>query len=109
MTLLRPVTVNLIESVFNGTEPSPVAKMAFGITSEAHQEALSAAILTGEVSAEQLDDAVSNGAKLSELVNRSEAYPFEVVFTPEWDNPAITAPVRETEPVIEPPEEERER
>jgi hypothetical protein len=85
MTQLRPVTVSLIESIFQGMEPTPAAIVDFGIDSPAHYAALSDAVLSGQIEAAQLDAALGHGRKLTELVNSVDGNPFHVEFHTSWD------------------------
>lgn len=115
---VRPVTRNLIESVMLDSWPDHAAIVDFGIDSQEHYDALYYPIREQEISPKQLDEALGNGEKLTQLMRGAESNPHhDVSFSTSWDAifrrgagesnvlPEATAeslPQLEAEPEIEP-------
>jgi hypothetical protein len=83
---LRPVTKSLILAVTLDVWPNPAAVNDFGIRSQEHYEALYYPLRHGDITPEQVDDALGNGKKLSELVNSAQHNPHRgIEFRTAWD------------------------
>ena len=79
---VRPVTQVLFDAMLFDIWPdSSAAIVDFGLDSQEHYEALHGPIRAGEVSIEQLDDALGSGPKLTSLVRASSSNPHrDIVF-----------------------------
>ena len=83
---VRPTTTNLVEAVMLDVWPRPPAIVDFGIRSQAHLEALYYPLRHGDFTPEQVDAALGNGRKLTELVNAAPHNPHKgIVFRTDWD------------------------
>jgi hypothetical protein len=84
---LRPVTKSLILAVTLDVLPNPAAINDFGIRSQEHYEALYYPLRYGDITPEQVDAALGNGKKLSELVNGAQHNPHRgIEFRTAWDD-----------------------
>lgn len=83
---IRPLTQELINSAIEDTWPGKAAVTDFGITSERHLGALHHAIRYGEVADEELDAAMGNGEKLTEIARRGDNPYRNVTFHTVWDD-----------------------
>lgn len=83
---VRPVTRNLIESVMLDSWPDHAVIVDFGIDSQEHYNALYYPIREREISPKQLDEALGNGEKLTQLVRDAASNPHrDVSFSTSWD------------------------
>ena len=82
---VRPLTEQLITAVLLDIWPGNAAIIDFGIDSDRHLGALQFAVKFGEVTPQELDAAMGNGAKLTEIVQRGENPYRDVVFKTSWD------------------------
>jgi hypothetical protein len=84
---IRDTTRNLVEAVMLDVWPRNAAIVDFGIRSQQHYEALYDPLRHGDFTPEQMDAALGNGRKLTELVN---AAPHNlrkgIVFHTDWDD-----------------------
>ena len=86
-TKLKDTTQTLVSSILYGFEVTPSAKVDFGIDSPLHFAAISDAVLSGRVDAHELDSALGNGKRLTELVNRLPDQPYKnLTFQTAWDD-----------------------
>ncbi len=85
---IRPVTQVLFNAMVLDLWPdSSAAIVDFGLDSQAHYEALHGPIRAGEITVEQLDEALGNGPRLTSLVRESQANPHKtIVFRCAGDN-----------------------
>lgn len=85
---IRPLTHELVTAIMLDKLPeSPAIVTDFGIESQQHYEALYYPVRAGEITAEQLDEALGNGPKLTELVRRSPSNPHkEITFRTPWED-----------------------
>jgi hypothetical protein len=84
--MVRPVTRNLVEAIMLDMWPRTAAIVDFGLDDQEHYEALHAPIRAGEITDEQLDDALGNGPKLTKLVNACETNRHKgIVFKTSYD------------------------
>jgi hypothetical protein len=84
---IRPATKNLVESVLLDVWPRNAAIVDFGIRSQEHLEALYYPLRHGEITPEQVDAALGNGRKLTELVNAAPHNPHKgIEFRTSWDD-----------------------
>lgn len=83
---VRPLTQQLIQSAMFDTWPGNAAVMDFGIESDRHLGALHHAIRYGEVTPEELDAAMGNGEKLTEIAQRGNNPYGDVSFHTAWDD-----------------------
>ena len=84
--MVRPVTQHLIDAMKNVDRPSPGVIVDFGIDSEEHYEAIYYPFYKGEVTPEQLDAALGNGKKLTELMRSLPSNPHKnIVFETSYD------------------------
>ena len=83
---VRPLTEQLIEAAHLDVWPSIAAIVDFGIDSESHLGALQFAIKYGEVTSQELDAAMGDGAKLTEIAQRGDNPYRDVTFRTSWDN-----------------------
>ena len=105
---VRPVTRNLIESVMLDSWPDHAAIVDFGIDSQEHYDALYYPIREEEISPKQLDEALGNGEKLTQLVRGAASNPHrDVSFSTSWDaifgrgageSNMLSEPVAESQP-----------
>lgn len=83
---IRPTTRNLVEAVMLDVWPRLPAIIDFGIRSQEHFEALYYPLRHGDFTPEQLDAALGNGRKLTELVNAAPHNPHKgIAFHTDWD------------------------
>jgi hypothetical protein len=83
---LRPATQNLVTAVMLDMWPRQPAIAVFGIRSQAHLEALYYPLRHGDFTPEQVNAALGNGPKLTELVNAAPHNPHKgIVFRTDWD------------------------
>jgi hypothetical protein len=82
---VRPLTEQLIAAVLLDIWPGNAAIIDFGIDSDRHLGALQFAIKFGEVTPEELDLAMGDGAKLTEIVQRGDNPYRDVTFRTSWD------------------------
>ena len=84
--MVRPVTQNLVESIMLDMWPRAAAICDFGLDSQEHYEALHGPIRAGEVTPEQLDEALGNGKKLTKLARSLPSNPHkDIVFETDYD------------------------
>jgi hypothetical protein len=85
---MRPATENLVESVtFDDVWPRNAAIVDFGIESQEHYEALYYPLRHGDITPGQVDAALGNGRKLTELVNSAPNNPHKgIEFRTYWDD-----------------------
>lgn len=98
---VRPLTQQLILSSLFDTWPGNAAVMDFGIDSDRHLGALHHAIRHEEVTAEELDAAMGNGEKLTEIAQRGSNPYRDVSFRTAWDDMPME-PVAPASPSKEP-------
>jgi len=86
--MVRPLTQKLIDAVLMDEYPNSNAVIVdFGIDSQEHYEALYYPIRHEEITPEQLDEALGNGAKLTQLVKNAPSNPHkDIVFHCLWDD-----------------------
>jgi hypothetical protein len=82
---VRPLTEQLINAALLDVWPSIPAIVDFGIDSSSHLGALQYAIRYGEVTPQELDAAMGNGAKLTEIAQRGDNPYRDVTFRTSWD------------------------
>jgi len=82
---IRPVTEALCRALALDTWPSNAACIDFGIRTEQHLGALQYALVNGEVSPEQLDEALGKGESLQALISPRNPYR-NVAFRTAWDD-----------------------
>jgi hypothetical protein len=83
---VRPVTRNLVHAVLLDVWPHQAAVVDFGIDSQKHLEALYYPLRHGEITPQQLDDALGDGKKLTALAQAAPSNPHkEVAFHTSWD------------------------
>jgi hypothetical protein len=83
---IRPVTQRLVEAVLFDVWPNHTAIVDFGLDSQAHYEALYYPLRNGDITKEQLDAAVGDGEKLTELARSAPSNPHRgIVFSTNWD------------------------
>lgn len=68
---VRDSTRYLPEPIYLGTKPCDTAVVDFGIDSAQHLYALSLPVLKGEITPQQLDQALGNGAMLTRLAREA--------------------------------------
>jgi hypothetical protein len=95
---LRDTTRDLINAVLLDVWPRAGAIVDFGLDSQEHFEALYYPLRHGEITPEQVDAALGDGAKLTELVSAAPHNPHKgIVFHTSWDalraDPAYGEPV----------------
>lgn len=85
---MRPLTKKLFDAIMLDLWPEGNATVVdFGIDSQAHYEALYGPIREGEITIEQLDAAICDGAKLTALVKDCSSNPHKgIVFRTAWDD-----------------------
>jgi hypothetical protein len=84
--MVRPVTSNLVESIYLDTWPRPAAIVDFGLDSQEHFEALYYPVRNGEIGEEALDKALGDGPALTKLVNGAPSNPHKgIVFSTAYD------------------------
>jgi hypothetical protein len=84
---VRDTTRNLVESLKLDVWPRAGAIVDFGLKSQQHYEALYYPVREGEITPEQLDAALGNGKKLTELVNDARHNPHRgIEFRTDWDD-----------------------
>ena len=86
--MLHPVTKTLIEAYAYDIWPTMAAIVDFGITDQEHYEAFYYPVRRGEVTPEQLDDAMMAGsAALTALAQSLSSNPHkDIVFKTAYDN-----------------------
>jgi hypothetical protein len=83
---ISDATRNLIESIMLDLWPRETVAVDFGIDSRRHYEALYYPIREGEITPQDLDDALGHGRKLTELVKAAPSNPHkDVEFHTSWD------------------------
>jgi hypothetical protein len=84
---IRPATKNLVEAVMLDVWPRNAAIVDFGLRSQEHYEALYHPLRHGDITPEQVDGALGNGRKLTELVNAAPHNPHKgIEFRTDWDD-----------------------
>lgn len=84
--MIRPLTQQLYDSIMLDTWPGFAACVDFGIDVQNKYEALYYPIRAGEITIEQLEEALGNGPKLTELVNSAHSNPHKgIVFVTAYD------------------------
>jgi hypothetical protein len=86
--MVGTVTQNLIDSLMLDIWPRSAAIVDFGLDSVAHYSALQRPIRAGEITADQLQDALGDGKKLTALANSAPSnadLTAPVVFSTSWD------------------------
>lgn len=84
--MVRPVTERMIQAVMLDIWPPASAICDFGLHTQQHYEAIYYPIREGEITPEQLDDALGNGPKLTALVARCGSNPHkDIVFETDYD------------------------
>jgi hypothetical protein len=68
---VRDSTRYLLEAIYFGTKPRDAAVVDFGIDSVQHLYALAVPVLKGEITPQQLDQALGNGAMLTRLAREA--------------------------------------
>jgi hypothetical protein len=81
---VRPVTQNVYECLLLDVWPTPSGVIDFGIESEDHYGALQHAVCVDDVTPEELDRALGNGAALTALIRPDNPY-HGVEFKTVWD------------------------
>lgn len=81
---VRMTALDLYESLLLDAWPGVPTTVDFGISTQAHYEALQYAVLNHDVSPEQLDDAMGSGPALTALIRPDNPY-FGVTFETPWD------------------------
>jgi hypothetical protein len=89
---VRPLTNDLINAVLFDVWPKVPTIVDFGIDSAEHLGALQFAIKYGEVTPHELDAAMGNGAKLTEIVQRGDNPYRDVTFRTSWDEMRLELP-----------------
>lgn len=83
---VRPSTRDLITSVMLDTWPNLAAIVDFGLETQEQYEALYYPLRQGEISPKELDAALGDGKKLTELARQSPSNPHkDVEFYTSWD------------------------
>lgn len=82
---VRPLTDDLINAALLDVWPKVPTIVDFGIDSDRHLGALQYAIKYGEVTAQELDAAMGDGAKLTEIIQRGDNPYRDVTFRTSWD------------------------
>ncbi len=89
---IRPVTKNLYQSITLDIYPNTPGITDFGISSPKHYEALYYPVRQGEISLEQLEEALGNGPKLTELARAARSNPHkDITFKTPWDDMMFVA------------------
>jgi hypothetical protein len=84
---LRDTTRNLVEAVLFDVWPRSGAIVDFGLRTQEHYEALYYPLRHGDITPEQVDAALGNGPKLTELVNDAPHNPHKgITFLTDWDS-----------------------
>ena len=84
---IRDTTRNLIEAVLMDVWPRQAAIVDFGLDSQEHLEALYDPLRHGEITPEQVDAAIGDGKRLTELVNAAPHNPHKgIEFRTSWDD-----------------------
>lgn len=68
---VRDSTRYLLEAIYLGTKPRDAAVVDFGIDSAQHLYALAVPVLKGEITPQQLDQALGDGAMLTRLAREA--------------------------------------
>lgn len=85
--MVRPVTENLIRSITSGMPLTPATVCDYGLNSRQHFEAIAIPYRKGEVTPDQLDEALGNGPRLTTLVNSVASNPHKgIIFETAWDS-----------------------
>lgn len=82
--MVRPATQNLFDSLCLDVWPRNAAIVDFGLDSTEHYGALQHAVKHDGVTAQQLDDALGDGPKLTALIEEDNPY-YGVAFQTAWD------------------------
>lgn len=84
--MIRDTTRSLVEAIEMDVYPTAAAVVDFGVTDQAHYEALYYPVRAGEITAEQLDAALGNGPALTALARGARSNPHkEITFVTAWD------------------------
>jgi hypothetical protein len=84
---LRPATCQLMLAIILDVKPSAEVSREFGLASQEHLEALYFSVLHNEITPTQLDQAMGNGQRLTELVNTAAHNPhINIKFDTVWDH-----------------------
>jgi hypothetical protein len=87
--VVRPLTQQVIDCAYFDVWPGNAAVVDFGIDSDRHLGALQFAIREGLVTPQELDAAVGNGEKLTEIAPRGDNPYRDVTFKTSWDEMGI--------------------
>jgi hypothetical protein len=68
---VRESTRHLLEAIYLGTKPRDAAVVDFGIDSAQHLFALAVPVLNGDITPQQLDQALGNGPMLTRLAREA--------------------------------------
>lgn len=83
---LRPLTRDLIRAICQDKWPRVATCLDFGLESPAHYEAVYHAYRHGEVTKGELESALGNGPKLTELMRNAPHNPHRnITFATVWD------------------------
>jgi hypothetical protein len=86
MTAIRNTTRNLVEAIWADEWPRNGAIVDFGLTSQAHYEALYYGLRDGQITPGQLDDALGRGEALTALARAARSNPHHgITFRTDWD------------------------
>ena len=84
--MVRPTAQNCFESLMLDIWPRAAAIVDFGLDSDEHYAALKYCVKHDGVTAEQLDQVLGNGKKLTKMVKNSKTNPYkDVVFETDYD------------------------
>ncbi len=84
---VRDTTRNLVESIMLDVWPRRGAIVDFGLKSQEHYEALYYPVREGEITAEQLDEALGKGDALTALARSAQTNPHkQIAFHTDWDD-----------------------
>ncbi len=85
---IRPLTKRLYEAILTDVWPDgPAVIVDFGLESQEHYEALYYPLRAGEITIEQLDEALGSGPKLTALVRSAKSNPHKgIVFSTPYDD-----------------------
>lgn len=82
--MIRPLAQHCYDAVMMDTWPRPAALVDFGIDSDQHLGALQHAARNG-ATPQDFDDALGDGSKLNELVERFPGNPYPAKFATPYD------------------------
>jgi hypothetical protein len=83
---VRPATRDLVASILLDAHPNADTLATFGIRTKEHFDAIYGPVREQQITPEQLDAAMGNGAKITELVRAAEANPHkDIEFVTSWD------------------------